>query len=131
MSKGTGHPAGSVGVSLLAGDPRDRGLKCTQVALCVKGPPEGRPWAVQWLGRSVSTAGVQVRFLVGKLGSHMLCGAAKTTHKPSLVFSQFKVKSHFLLRNTEVSKSSSPQSVGVQCYRSPASVEPSLWVRCV
>ena len=27
MSKGTGHPAGSVGVSLIAGDPRDRGLK--------------------------------------------------------------------------------------------------------
>lgn len=27
MSKGTGHPAGGMGVSLVAGDPCDRGLK--------------------------------------------------------------------------------------------------------
>lgn len=105
-------------------------LRCTQATLH-EGTSRGTSLGVQWLGLSASSAGVQVRFLVGRLGSHMLCGAAKTTHETSLGFSQFKVKSYFLLRNTEVSKSSSPQSVGVQCYRSPASAEPSLWGRCV
>ena len=102
----------------VAGGPCDRGLRVRLGNTCVKDLLRDVPGA-PWVGLSAPTAGVQVRFLVGNRGSHVLCGVAKTAHKTSSGFSQFKVKSYFLLRNTEVIKSSSPQSVGVPVLQEP------------
>lgn len=93
-------------------------LRCAQVTPCARDLPRDGPGGP--VGRTrPPTAGVQVRFPAGNRGSHVPCSVAKTAHKTSLGFSQFKVKSYYLLRNTEVIKSSSPQSVGVPVLQEP------------